>query len=81
MAQRMLSAMLPITKVDPRLDELRAFEIQPEPFERSVDKIGHGLYAHVYGTPMPPDRVSEVILNPSEDLMKNAVVRAVISNG
>jgi len=81
MAQRMLSAMLPITKVDPRLGELRAFEIQPEPFERSVDKIGRGLYAHVYGTPMPPDRVSEVILNPSEDLMKNAVVRAVISNG
>src|SRR5260221_412126 len=60
MARRMLSAMLPTTKVDSRLGELRAFEIQPEPFNRSIDKIVRGLYAHVYKAAMPPERVSEV---------------------
>ena len=81
MAQRMLSAMLPITRVDPRLGELRAFEIQPEPFNRSVEKIARGLYAHAYATPLPARRISEVVLNPGADLMENPVVRGVIAGG
>ena len=84
MAYRMLEAMgsAPIPSASGEyLGHAPTFSIDRDQFDKVVDKITRGLYFHVYGRRVPPERTSEVILSPSRETFGQEAVQIVLAAG